>query len=264
MANKRYGLKEVANVIFFDISTGKPAIFFDTLKVSTIENESESAEARGGQGNGRLMSWDYGRTATLTMQDALLSDVSLAMLSGNAVEDGSKGIKVVGRETLTVNVVKEAGADGELGTEDDVIVSQTIKLKEPNVENLTVMEVANGVILPDNEITVLSNNQGVVELESTKELSTVMAFYEYTVTDPNASKITFSANAFPSTYRVVGDTLGKDQYGNLRKMQFIIPQAKLQSTFSLTMDVENVSVFDFNLDVLVDPDTNKLYEIITL
>jgi hypothetical protein len=245
MANKRYGLKEVANVIFFDISSGKPAIFFDTLKVSTIENESESAEARGGQGNGRLMSWDYGRTATLTMQDALLSDVSLAMLSGNAVKDGSEGIKVVGRETLTVS----GGA---------------ISLKESVVDNLNVMKVVNGVIDPTIEVSVVENLSGEVTLSGVEDGDTVMAFYEYTVTDPNASKITFSANAFPSTYRVVGDTLGKDQYGNLRKMQFIIPQAKLQSTFSLTMDVENVSVFDFNLDVLVDPETNKLYEIVTL
>lgn len=245
MANKRYGLKEVANVIFFDISTGKPTIFFDTLKVSTIENESESAEARGGQGNGRLISWDYGRTATLTMQDALLSDVSLAMLSGNAVEDGSKGIKVVGSETLTVSGNK-------------------ISLKESVVDNLNIMKVVNGVVDPTAEVSVVENLAGEVTLEGVKDGDTVMAFYEYTVTNPNASKITFSANAFPSTYRVVGDTLGKDQYGNLRKMQFIIPQAKLQSTFSLTMDVENVSVFDFNLDVLVDPDTDKLYEIITL
>lgn len=28
--NKRYGLKEVANVVFFNIETGKPEIFFDT------------------------------------------------------------------------------------------------------------------------------------------------------------------------------------------------------------------------------------------
>lgn len=263
MANKRYGLKEVANVIFFDISTGKPAIFFDTLKVSTIENESESAEARGGQGNGRLMSWDYGRTATLTMQDALLSDVSLAMLSGNAVEDGSKGIKVVGRETLTVKENREKGADDELNTEDDVI-TYSVTLKESTVENLNIMKVVNGVVDPTVEVSVVENSAGEVTLEGVKDGDTVMAFYEYTVTNPNASKITFSANAFPATYRVVGDTLGKDQHGNLRKMQFIIPQAKLQSTFSLTMDVENVSVFDFNLDVLVDPDTNKLYEVITL
>lgn len=244
MANKRYGLKEVANVIFFDISSGKPAIFFDTLKVSTIENESESAEARGGQGNGRLMTWDYGRTATLTMQDALLSDVSLAMLSGNAVQDGSEGVTVVGRETLTV--------DGD-----------SIKLAEGDVSNLNVMKVVNGVLDPTTEVTA-ENLGGDVTLTGVSDGDTVMAFYEYTVTDPNASKVTFSANSFPATYRVVGDTVGKDQYGNLRKMQFVIPQAKLQSTFSLTMDVENVSVFDFNLDVLVDPNTNKLYDIITL
>jgi len=30
MANLRYGMKEVANVIFFDITTNKPALFFDT------------------------------------------------------------------------------------------------------------------------------------------------------------------------------------------------------------------------------------------
>lgn len=256
MANKRYGLKEVANVIFFDISTGKPAIFFDTLKVSTIENESESAEARGGQGNGRLISWDYGRTATLTMQDALLSDVSLAMLSGNAVEDGSKGITVVGREELKVEEKKD-----EQGQPAGKFI---IKLKETNVDNLNVMKVVNSVVDPTAEVSVVENLSGEVTLKGVKAGDTVMAFYEYTVTDPNASKITFSANAFPATYRVVGDTLGKDRYGNLRKMQFIIPQAKLQSTFSLTMDVENVSVFDFNLDVLVDPDTDKLYEIITL
>lgn len=270
MANKRFGLKEVANVIFFNIETGKPEIFFDTLKVSTIENESESAEARGGQGNGRLITWDYGRTATLTIQDALLSDVSLAMLSGNAVEDVSEGVKLVGREELTVEVeeIKKEGGD-----EPEKVFY--VKLKEANIDNdsLTVFKVVRGVLDPTAELTPVVKDGGKVELEVPEEAGDkvdikagdkVMAFYEYTVIQDGASKITFSADAFPHTYRVVGDTLGKDQYGELRKMQFVIPKAKLQSTFSLTMDVENVSVFDFNLDVLVDPDTKKLYEIITL
>lgn len=30
MANMQYGLKEVANVTFFDVATSKPALFFDT------------------------------------------------------------------------------------------------------------------------------------------------------------------------------------------------------------------------------------------
>ncbi len=242
MSNLRYGLKEVANVIFFNVDTNKPALFFDTLKVSTIENESESAEARGGQGNGKLMSWDFGRTATLTMQDALLSDVSLAMLAGTQVKKDN--IKVVGREKLTVNGGKAT-------------------LKEtPLTNSVTVYKLVKGVLaeeisaftVTDKDITITTGAEDGEE---------VMAFYEYTVAT-GATQITFSGNSFPATYRVVGDTLGKDQYGNLRKMQFIIPKAKLQSTFTLSMEAENVSTFDFTLDVLVDTSTKekKLYDII--
>lgn len=244
MANKRYGIKEVADVTFFDINTNKPVLFFDTLKVSTIENESESAEATGGQGNSRLLSWDYGRTATVTMQDALLSDASLAMLSGNDLV--KEDIEVSGKEQITV-------------AED-----LTIELKEDNVEGLSLMKVINGVVDPSVDVT-FTESAGTITIDGgAKAGETVMAFYKYVTTNKDAAKVNFSANSFPGTYRVVGDTIANDQQGNVRKMQFVIPQAKLQSAFTLTMDVENVSVFDFNLDVLVDPETNTLYDIITL
>ncbi|AYP68255.1 virion structural protein [Bacillus phage vB_BcoS-136] len=237
----RYGLKEVANVIFFDIATNKPAILFDTLKVSTIENESESAEARGGQGNGRLLSWDYGRTATLNMQDALLSDSSLAMLSGNAVKKND--VRVVGRETLTV-------------------IAGGVELKEtPITGTVTIFKSQNGIMT--EEIADITVEGKTITITGASEGDQVLAFYEYTV-ESGASQITFSANAFPATYRVVGDTIVRGEDGLDRKMQFVIPRAKLQSAFSLTMDVENVSTFDFNLDVMVESGTGRLYDIIRL
>lgn len=240
MANLRYGLKEVANVIFFDVSTGKPVIFFDTLKVSTIENSSESAEARGGQGNNKLMSWDFGRSATLTLQDALLSDISLSLLSGNAVE--SSDVEIVGREVLTVS------ASG-------VTLAET-----PVANTVTVYKMANGVMSEEvTGFTVLAKDvdftTGAVDGDQ------VMVFYTY-VKATGASKITFSGNAFPATYKVVGDTVVRGEDGVDRKMQFVIPKAKLQSNFSLTMEAENVSTFDFTLDVLVESGTNKLYDIV--
>ena len=241
--NLRYGLKEVANVIFFDVSTNKPAIFFDTLKVSTIENESESAEARGGQGNGKLMSWDFGRSATLTMQDALLSDNSLAMLAGNAVKNDN--VKVVGREVKTV--------EGTSITLDETPVSNTV----------TVYAYENGLITEELTAVVTGSD---VELTGATDGQQVMAFYEYTVAT-GASQVTFSANQFPATYKVVGDTIVRGEDGVDRKMQFVIPKAKLQSSFSLAMDAENVSTFDFNLDVLVSKNANGeavLYDIIRL
>lgn len=249
MPNKRYGLKEVANVIFFDISTNKPAIFFDTLKVSTIENESESAEARGGQGNNKLMAWDFGRSASLTLQDALLSDTSLAMLSGNAVK--TTGIKVVGREVLTAVL-------------DGTAPAVKVSLAETPIANtVTVYKVQNGIMTDEvTGFTVLAKD---VKMATGQTVGTqFMVFYEYTATGADVAQVTFSGNAFPATYKVVGDTVVRDENGVDRKMQFIIPKAKLQSTFSLTMDVENVSTFDFNLEVLTEAGTNRLYDIVRL
>lgn len=247
MANKQYGLKEVANVTFLDITTGKPALFFDTLKVSTIENTSESAEARGGQGNAKLMSWDFGRSATLTMQDALLSDASLSALSGNAVK--SAGVTVNIRETL------------EVKTGGKVTPSKTPKgnvyfYKAGDLSGeLTATAPTTGT-----DFTIpTGTGAGSVEVGDM-----VVAYYE-TVTSANqATVISFSANAFPATYKVVGDTIVRGTDGVDRKMQFIIPKAKLQSGFSLTMEAENVSTFDFTLDILVDTDDadRKLYDIV--
>lgn len=244
--NTRYGMKEVANVIFFDVSTNKPVIFFDTLKVSTIENTSESAEARGGQGNNKIMSWDFGRSATLTLQDALLSDTSLSLLSGNTVK--TTGIQAVGREVLTVS-----------SSPFKVTLAET----PINVGSITAYKVANGIMTTELTGMTLSTKDvtfptGVVQGDQ------VMVFYTYNVSNVNASQITFSGSAFPATYKVVGDTVVRGEDGVDRKMQFVIPKAKLQSNFTLTMDTSNVGTFDFTLDVLVEAGTQRLYDIIRL
>lgn len=242
--SRRYGLKEVANVTFFDVEDGKPKLFFDTLKVSTIENESESAEARGGQGNAKLLSWDYGRTANLTLQDALLSDTSLAMLAGTEVV--TDNIKVAGREIVTLGTLGE------------------ITLKEEAVGGNGAVHVylyENGLL--GEELPVDSVDGEEVTVTGGAEGKEAMVFYEYMVTT-GASKVTFSGDKFPATYKVIGDTYGRGEDGVDRMMQFVIPKAKLQSSFSLTMDVENVSVFDFNLEVLADGAEKELYQIIHL
>ena len=48
----RYGIKEVADVTFYKIDDNGqpeyPVLYLDTLKVSTIEQTAETADARGG------------------------------------------------------------------------------------------------------------------------------------------------------------------------------------------------------------------------
>ena len=89
MANilDRYGIKEVADVSFFKLENGGKrgdlVLYLDTLKVSTIEQTAENTPARGGKGNPEIISWDYGKEITVTLEDALFSAKSMAVMFGN-------------------------------------------------------------------------------------------------------------------------------------------------------------------------------------
>lgn len=239
--NMKYGLKEVADVIFFDIKSNRPVIVFDTLKVSNIENSAESAEATGGKGNAPLISWDFGRSATLTMQDALLSDASLALLAGSTVQDGTA-------KNITRYEVVVAGATGKIVT-----------THEP-VGEITAFDGADGNL--GTPWTVTGSDTTLAVTEAT-EGDLVALFYE-SLAGPDATVVTFSSDKFPSIYKVVGTSLVRDEEGVDHAFQFIIPRAKLQSGFTFTMDPENVSTFDFNLNVLVNSGDKKLYDIVRM
>jgi hypothetical protein len=79
----RYGIKEVADVTFYEINgtkIGKPVLYLDTLKVSTVESTAETTEAKGGKGNTALIAWDYGKEITVNLEDALFSKKSFEVM----------------------------------------------------------------------------------------------------------------------------------------------------------------------------------------
>ena len=121
MAIEKFGIKEVADVRFYNVgdvkfnsTTGEltlresgitPVLEFDTLKVSNLEFTGETTDARGGKGNSVLLSWDHSREATLTLEDALLSVKSLnTMLSSKEIAGDT--------DTLVISI----DADGFPGT----------------------------------------------------------------------------------------------------------------------------------------------------
>lgn len=65
-------------------------LYIDTAKTSSLEGAATTVYAQGGMGNPRLIGWDGEKTLTLTIEDALLSPVSFAMLSGAGLVKGSK------------------------------------------------------------------------------------------------------------------------------------------------------------------------------
>ena len=209
------------------------------MKVSSIENAAESANATGGKGNANLVTWNYGRTATLQMQDALLSMESLALLSGNNVESTTNVTK---RERIKAN---EAGKGA---------------VKETPVGAISVYKLVDGSMTEEVSGALVAG----LEITGLTKGSTYAVFYEYKA--PVGTKtVRFTSDKFPSTYRVVGDTLVRDHTtGKDKVAQFFIPKAQLQAGFTLSMDVENVSTFDFNLDILRNGEETDLYKITVL
>ena len=119
---ERFGIKEVADVHFFNITSDSArsakdtleafqnetaVISFDTLKVSNIESTAENSEARGGKGNAALISWDYGREITVTLEDALMSMETLSLLFENNPE---------GTDGIIINANKFPGTYAVIGT----------------------------------------------------------------------------------------------------------------------------------------------------
>lgn len=86
---ERFGMVTVMDVVLYDLDANdkflKPVLFLDTLKMTNINTEGSAKEIRGGIGNDMLINYDFGRTANIEMQDALLSTESLAILWGTEV-----------------------------------------------------------------------------------------------------------------------------------------------------------------------------------
>jgi hypothetical protein len=88
---ERFGMVTVMDVVLYDInndgSQGAPKLFLDTLKMTNINTEGSNKEIRGGIGNDMLISYDFGRTANIEIQDALLSPESLSILWGASEQE---------------------------------------------------------------------------------------------------------------------------------------------------------------------------------
>lgn len=234
MANilDRYGIKEVADVTFFEIGdsagveTYTPVLYLDTLKISTIEETAEQTEARGGKGNAPLIVWDYGKEINISIQDALFSPKSMAMMHID-LKDQAKYIDVTTSGSVTRYVAYKGGKT--------TIASA---LEELKISGSGVKAYPAGAFTTASGVTALTANTDYI--------------IEYTVPVDNKTEITISADSFPGTYKIVGDTYarsqttGKDEY-----FQFEIPKAKMSAETTITLEAEgDPSVFDMNMKVL--------------
>lgn len=204
-------IKEVADVTFYHLDdTGTPdypVLYLDTLKVSTIEQTAETAEARGGKGNPPIIVWDYGKEITVTLEDALFSAKSMAIMFGNGTVKNYNHDTGGGLIMKTETFVSAALA----GEPANTLPSEATSAAAAKV----VSGWDQGYTSPDGHRYVKvnpkfydANGQQVVASSPTgtqvqwEAGQTYFCTYDLRV---DGAVIEISANSFPGTYYITGD-----------------------------------------------------------
>jgi hypothetical protein len=168
----KYGIREICDVVFkaktkvqigkSTFEPGQPVIYFDTLKTSSMEGAATTVYAQGGKGNARLMAWEGERTVTFTMEDALISEMGLSVLTGAGLIDATQ-------KTLNIHSTARFANDKK-----ECIVYEKV--------NKTTTAPIYAIGLNEND-DVIDNKVTTVE-----------------VTEGSEGKKTFSKFAVPSTF----------------------------------------------------------------
>lgn len=212
-----------------------PVLYLDTLKISTIEQSAEEVYAQGGKGNGKLVGWDYGKEITLSLQDALFTPASMSAIFGSYEgNDFTKGVKEVknldtfNKFTAKRSFIVPAGNSNGTPTEAD--------------------KSAQAVYYDPNTMQPYPDGTPIAEGETYLKFARSIAYAGQSL----GNMIEISADKFPGTYKIVGDTFARAKEGGVdQRFQFVIPQAKMQANQTITLEAEgDPTVFDMNMTVL--------------
>ncbi len=235
----KYGVREVMDVTLYDVSTGAPVLYLDTLKMTNLEQAAETVYARGGKGNAKLIGWDGNKEITLAVQDALIDIKSLELMAGAKTELSADGVELHIRERVLV------GPEGEVTLKDGVPAGKVHYVD------------ANGEFV---EATGFTGATGTIA-----ELAGKTVDFFYTVKKTDAVEVyELTANDFPGTYKFVGDTLIRNAAtGSDEKFQMVIDRVKILPGFTLQFQAEgDPSPFDMNMEVLRPVDGSTMVKLI--
>ena len=240
----RFGVREICNVVFKAADTrkigsttfqkGQPVIYFDSLKTSTMEQATTTVYAQGGRGNTRLVAWEGEKTLTFTMEDALISEMGLAILAGANLYEAKEG------DTLLVHVTEttKEGKVSKAPAKADESKNLGIKFYALELDDNGDVTGAPIAVTIDDSMKVTGIEEGKIYLVD-----------YYTEKKSGAYQIDIEPQCFGGNFYIEADTLFRDTKGTDHAAQFVIPNGKIQSNFTLSMASSgDPSTFTFTVD----------------
>lgn len=248
----KFGVREICDVVFKAKSTvkignklfkkGQPVLYIDTAKTSTTEGSATTVYANGGKGNTRLIAWEGEKTLTFTVEDALLSPMGFAILSGAGLLKGTED------QDVHVHMTSTAYSDTDV-----IDLTDALGKTERICATAPIFAV---IAEADGSITGEVIDNLVVSADGKKLLGTVPAgttvFVDYYVTKPSSSisELQIDSENFAGYYYVEASTLFRRQNDGVdMPAELTFPNVKIQSNFTFTMaSTGDPSTFTFTMD----------------
>ena len=267
----KYGIREICDVVLKAKSRmtvgnkvfykDEPVIYFDSLKTSTMEGAATTVYAQGGRGNSRLIAWEGERTVTFTMEDALISTVGLAILTGADVID-AKEKSIIQHVTETV----EVGANGAIAVSkkpyqkgNEHLIYVMILDDSGNVITEPYIYTAVAEAGEDGKYALIAaskttDGKNTYTQDANKpEKGDIVLVDFYIERTSGAQQIEITPDKFGGNFYLEASTLFRDTNGVDMPAEFIIPNCKVQSNFTFTMASSgDPSTFTFTMDAFPD------------
>lgn len=278
----KFGVREICDVTFKTTADGQkvgnttfakagmPAFFIDTATTSNLEQATTTVYAQGGRGYNRLIAWEGEKTMTFTVEDALISPMGLAVLSGagliNAAEDNERHVHI----TLDKNVNSSGVAVVDLNDLLDELGLSSTEFTEFDVCNTTdvpayatVIDGSGAGVTFISEVTLSgeasTKYEGAIKVDATNKASfQVESKYAgktikldfYVIMHSSVTEVTIAPEDFGGYFYIEAQTLfRREDTGKDMAAEIIIPKAKVQSGFTFTMAASgDPSTFTFTID----------------
>ena len=246
-----------------------PAFMIDTAKTSSLEQATTTVYANGGQGFNRLIAWEGEKTMTFTVEDALISPMGLAVLSGaGLIEAGADNLAHVhvtldalldetGKATVTLDMLKEETGLTEATsfyvckTDKVPVYATVIDGSGAGIKFIPdALEVDGTAKDDDATIVVVADAQPVSFTAAAEYANKTVKLDFYLVMSTGVTEITIQPNDFGGFFYVEAQTLyRREDTGMDMAAEIILPKVKIQSGFTFAMAASgDPSTFTFTMD----------------
>ena len=251
----KFGVREICDVVFkakanvkignTEFKKGQPVLYIDTAKTSTVEGAATTVYATGGKGNTRLIAWEGEKTLTFTVEDALLSPIGFAVLSGAGLFKGKSQEELVHVHATANAYVSTQGA---IDLTDSLGADEKIDATAP----IFVMVAEEDGSLSGEMVTSVTVDEGGKKLTGATSAASKPVFVDFYISkkSANISELQIDAANFAGYYYVEASTLFRRQNDGVdMPAEITLPNVKIQSNFTFSMaSTGDPSTFTFTMD----------------